>query len=120
MIRHIILAISLLAAPAVAQTIQSSISGTVTDSSHKPIAGAPIQVVHEETNRRRSAVTDAAGVFSVSNLAPGQYRVEADKDGFRKHSQQISLQLNQEIHIEIPLLSGQRTETVQVTEQRAT
>src|SRR6185295_14563388 len=71
-----------------------------------------------ETGRTRSALTDAAGAFTISNLPPGDYSVEAARDGFRKHSQQITLQLNQEVQIEIPLIAGQRTETVQVTAAR--
>src|SRR5207249_8455281 len=44
--------------------------------------------------------------------------IEAAREGFRRHSQQITLQLNQEVQIELPLVAGPRTETVQVTATR--
>ena len=55
------------------------------------------------------------GIFTISNLAPGEYRIEAEHAGFRKHVQPINVQLNQDMQIEIPLLAGQRTESVEVT-----
>jgi outer membrane receptor protein involved in Fe transport len=95
-----------------------SVRGTVTDPSHKPISHATLQLTQDQTNRRRSAVTDALGEFTIANLPPGEYRVEAEAEGFRKHAQQITLQLNQEATLEISLLTGRRTETVEVTAVR--
>jgi hypothetical protein len=96
-----------------------SVRGNVTDASRKPVSNATVQVTQEETSRHRTAVTDASGEFTVSNLSPGEYRIEIEHAGFRKHVQPVTLQLNQDLQIEIPLLSGQRTETVQVTAVRA-
>src|SRR5213076_136454 len=92
-----------------------SIRGTVTDPSHKPISNVTVQVTQEETGRHRTAVTNALGEFTVSNLSPGDYRIAAEVAGFRKHVRQVTLQLNQEASIEISLLAGQRTESVEVT-----
>lgn len=92
-----------------------SIRGTVTDASHKPLSQVSIQLTQSETDRRRTAVTDEMGFFTISNLSPGEYQIEADHTGFRKHAQMIALQLDQDIQIEIPLLAGQRNDTVQVT-----
>ncbi len=114
---RIVAALLLITSAAMAQSL-GAVTGTVTDASRKPLSNAPVQVTHQETNRRRATVTDALGTFTLSSLPPGDYLIEAERDGFRKHSQQITVQLNQEIHIEIPLLAGQRTETVQVTASR--
>ena len=95
-----------------------SVRGTVTDAAHKPISHATLQLTQDETSRRRLAVTDALGEFTIANLPPGEYRVEAEAEGFRKHLQQITLQLNQEANLEISLDPGRRTETVQVTAVR--
>ena len=116
-IRAIILAV-ILATAAQAQSAGGTISGVVTDAANQPIANAAIQLTQLETDRRRSAATDAQGGFTLANLAPGEYRIEVEHDGYRKHVQQLAMQLNQETQIEIPLVPGQRTETVQVTAAR--
>jgi outer membrane receptor protein involved in Fe transport len=117
-IRAISLAILLLQTAARAQSAGGAITGVVTDAAYQPIANASVQLTQVETNRRRNAVTDTQGGFTIANLPPGEYRIEAERDGYRKHVQPLALQLNQEMQIEIPLVGGQRTETVQVTAVR--
>jgi len=114
-VHAILLAAVLLPLAAPAQSVRGVITGTVTGASRSPVAGAMVQLVHNETSRLRSAATDALGGFTISSLPPGEYRIEAGHEGYRKHVQQVTLRLNQEIHIGIPLLPGQRTDTVEVT-----
>src|SRR4029077_7773852 len=52
------------------------------------------------------------GGFTISNLPPGEYRIDTERDGYRKHVQRLALQIDQEMQIEIPLLPGQRTDSV--------
>jgi outer membrane receptor protein involved in Fe transport len=97
------------------QSPGATITGVVTDADYQPIANAAVQLTAAETGRSRSVLTDSQGGFTFSNLPPGEYRIEAGREGYRTYVQQFSLHLNQEAQIEIPLLAGQRTETVQVT-----
>ena len=117
-IRAITLTLLLLQAAVRAQSIGGTITGVVTDAAYQPISGAPVQLTAEDTNRRRTVVTDPRGGFTISNLPPGQYRIEADREGYRKHVQRLALEVDQELQIEIPLLAGQRTDSVQVTAAR--
>src|SRR5205814_7377815 len=114
-VRTLLLIVLLFQAAAYAQ----SVHGTVTDAAHIPISQATVQITQDETNRQRSAVTGMLGELTISNLPPGQYRVEVDVECFRKHVQQITLQLNQDATLEISLLPGRRTETVEVTAVRS-
>ena len=98
-----------------AQSMGGTITGVVTDANYQPIANAAVQLVQMETNRKRNVATDQQGGFTFANLPPGDYRIEAERDGYRKNAQQLSLPLNHEMQLEIPLVPGQRTETVQVT-----
>ena len=116
--RDVFLTLALLQPGAYAQAVRGAIAGVVTDAARKPVSGAAVRLVHSESNRPRSAVTDTMGEFMVASLPPGEYRIEAEREGYRKHVQKIGLLLNQEVRIEIPLLPGQRTETVQVTAVR--
>jgi outer membrane receptor protein involved in Fe transport len=111
----ILLLLLLLPAAAPAQSIRGAVTGTVADASRSPISGAMVRLVSLETNRLRDAVTDTLGGFTISNVPPGEYRVEAERDGYRQYVREVTLRLNQEIQIEIPLLAGQRTDTVEVT-----
>ncbi len=57
-----------------------SVSGRVTDTAARPIAGARVSVVGLTCGS--SALTDRDGFFSVGGLAAGRVRVAASADGF--------------------------------------
>jgi len=117
-IRAVFLILLFLQTATRAQSVGGTITGVVTDAAFQPIANAAVQLIQLETNRSRSAVTGSQGIFTISGLPPGEYRIEADREGYRKHVQRVALQVNQEIQIEIPLVAGQRTDSVQVTAVR--
>jgi hypothetical protein len=117
-IRAVLSTVLLFQAAAHAQSPGGTITGVVTDAAYQPIPSALVQLTQAETGRRRNVVTDLQGGFTISNLPPGEYHIEAEREGYRRHAQGVSLLLNQEMQIEIPLLPGQRTETVQVTAAR--
>jgi hypothetical protein len=93
-----------------------SVRGTVTDGGRKALAGAAVRLIHQETNRPRNALTDARGEFTISLLAPGEYRIEAEREGYVRQVRQFEMLVNQDITIEIALLPGQRKDTVEVTD----
>jgi len=101
--------------PARAQSVRGSIVGRVTDASNKPLAAAEVTLVEEETNRVRSMRAGADGQFIVTLLPPGRYRIEAELEGYRKSTRTIVLLVNQEVNIEVPLLSARSSEQVNVT-----
>src|ERR1022692_4854745 len=92
-----------------------TIRGTVTDGGRKALEGVAVRLVQQETNRPRQALTDPRGEFTISNLAPGEYRIEAERDGYARQVRQFELLLNQDVTVEISLLAGLRKDTVQVT-----
>ncbi len=91
-----------------------SVRGSVTDGGRKALEGVAVRLVQQETNRLRGAFTDPRGEFTISNLAPGEYRIEAEREGYARQARQFVLALNQDATIEIVLLPGQRKDTVQV------
>ncbi len=101
-------------AHAAAQTLKGTVSGFVTDGVGAPVPGASVTLTHAATNRSRVATTDADGLFLVSLLAPGNYRLEIARDGFRTHQQWVELRLNQEVRVEVPLLPATVAERVEV------
>ncbi|MEK6300756.1 MAG: TonB-dependent receptor [Acidobacteriota bacterium] len=93
-----------------AQTHRGSIRGNITDSSRTALSSAPIKVVHTETNESRSARSGDQGEFIVTALPPGLYRIEVEQTGFKKYSRLVTLQVNQELRLDISLEVGPITE----------
>ncbi|HKT89762.1 MAG TPA: carboxypeptidase-like regulatory domain-containing protein [Candidatus Sulfotelmatobacter sp.] len=64
-----------------AQETVATISGTVTDSSGKPVANAKISAANKVSGQSAEAETDSDGHYAIPNLAPGDYEVTAADDG---------------------------------------
>jgi len=59
------------------QTDRGLITGTVTDASGAAIPGATIAVKSEKTGDERKVISNGAGYYSVTNLSPASYSIEA-------------------------------------------
>src|SRR5580658_1547127 len=68
---------------ALAQSTDATISGVVVDPAGKVIPDAEIEIVNDATGVRYSNETNGAGIYSVTILPPGQYRVQVSKIGFK-------------------------------------
>ncbi len=78
----------LAAAPtAVAQVGNATLQGTVKDSSGGVLPGATVTATNTQTGQRREAFSDADGRYTILNLAPGIYNVEASLQGFATAAQ---------------------------------
>ena len=67
------------------QAINGSISGIVTDNSGATIVGAKITVTDLDRNTAFTTTTNDTGLYSVSQLQIGRYRILAEKTGFRQY-----------------------------------
>ena len=111
----IVMAIGLLSAGILRGQAVSQISGTVRDDSGAVVPDAQVTAIQTDTGVRRSAMSDTAGYYVLTNLPVGPYRLEASKMGFRTYAQTgIELQVGTAPEIAITLAVGQVTETVQV------
>lgn len=80
----LLLAVNLLfVASLIAQSPSGTISGIVRDPSGAVIAGGQIIVVNDATGVQYSTTTNSEGVYVVPNLAPGPYRIQVAKVGFK-------------------------------------
>src|SRR6266550_4068197 len=80
----VLLSLLLLSGSVPAQSSTSSVSGAVTDSEGKAIAGAIVTLTSVETNTVRTATTSESGSFQFDLVQPGTYTVEATAAGFKK------------------------------------
>src|SRR6266404_5647958 len=78
------LLLAIIPAPSAAQVANGSISGDVVDAQGAAVADAQVKVISKDTNKEASTTTDSAGLFRISLLPPGVYRIEISKTGFHK------------------------------------
>jgi hypothetical protein len=63
-----------------AQESAVTLSGTVTDSSGKPVSNAKVAIKNEATGQSSETQTDSSGHYTVSGLAAGDYEVSASSE----------------------------------------
>lgn len=95
----------LLAGSAVAQAT-ARIEGLVTDSSDSPIPGVTVTATNVDTNQARVAVTDSNGLYTITPLPVGNYRVVAELSGFQQSATELELSVNQVARIDLKLTPG--------------
>jgi hypothetical protein len=106
--------IGLLSATAWSQST-ASISGTVTDPTGAVVQGAHVTVHSLATGADREFVTDAAGIYVVPSLQPGDYKVQATASGFSTFTvEKVTLNVDQKATVNMQLAVSTAGETVEV------
>jgi hypothetical protein len=114
----IIFGFCLIATGAWAQASMGTLTGTVTDPQGAVVPSAKVEAKNLETNSVATAVTSAAGVYTIPSLKPGQYQVTASAPGFKKYANNgVTLQVSDRLQLDFKLQVGAVSETVQVTGQ---
>jgi len=109
-----LLLIGALVAPAWAQEQRGSIEGVVKDASGAVLPGATVDAT--ANGRVSSTTTDAVGVYRFPSLAPGNYRVSANLQGFvAKEVVEVRVALGQVKKVDFALPLAGVAETVTVT-----
>ncbi len=105
----------LLAAPAPAQRITASLAGVVRDPSGSVVPGATVRIVNAGTAVVTQLTTDDQGRFRAPSLQPGTYDVAVELTGFKRLERKgLTLNVYQDVEIDLSLEVGAATESVQV------
>jgi len=83
----LLILLAFLVASAFAQTVSSSLEGTVADPAKAVVPAAPVTLTELNTGTVRNVVTDASGMFRFLNLTPGAYTVTVHVSGFKSLEQ---------------------------------
>ena len=102
--------------PALAQTGQASITGTVRDAGHAVVTAASVVITNSETNVTTRAETNNEGVYYVGALPRGPYTLTVEKPGFKKWEGKLELYVGQNAVVDPVLNVGSVQETVAVTD----
>lgn len=98
-----------------AQTSTGRIVGTVQDTTGAVVPGAAVVATNEDTNVTYNTVSSDAGKYTFEAILPGRYTITTEQTGFRKYiTTQNVLTANDTVTINIPLETGNVTETVEV------
>jgi hypothetical protein len=82
---RIVVLVALTATLIFGQAVNGSLSGFITDSTGSAVADTRVTVTDVDRNTVFTATTNEAGLYVVSQLPIGKYRISAEKPGFRTH-----------------------------------
>ncbi|MGA8025735.1 MAG: carboxypeptidase regulatory-like domain-containing protein, partial [Bryobacteraceae bacterium] len=96
----------------------SSIEGTVTDSSGAPIPNAQITLKRVETGVEQKSQTSGSGSYTFPSLPPGHYTVSASAPGFETVVQEnVTLEPSRVQSVPLQLTVGKVETSVDVTSE---
>src|SRR5467141_1344939 len=100
------------------QDVTATITGTITDASGAPLAGASVTAKDTERGTVWMSTTNEAGIYNLLRLPVGTYELKAEAKGFQAtvHSA-FTLVLNQTARVDIQMQVGALSETVRVTSE---
>jgi hypothetical protein len=94
----------------------TSLVGTVLDSSGAALAGVKVETVEEGTKLSYSATTNANGYYAITFIKAGTYDITVRQTGFRAETKTgIPLPNDQAVRTDFTLAVGATTDTVSVS-----
>jgi hypothetical protein len=116
----LILLLSIASQTSSAQVLFGSIVGNVSDASQAGVPGATVKITEIATNESRSVVTNEAGIYNITTVPAGTYRIEISKSGFHSFvSTDVLVNQNNVVRVDAQLQLGAQSESVQVTSESA-
>src|SRR5437867_13422127 len=76
----------LVAAPALSQSTNATVTGTIADSTGALIPGVTVTATNTATGVVNTALSNESGAYNVPSLLPGTYKVSAELSGFQTQS----------------------------------
>jgi hypothetical protein len=115
-VRSALLSVLALAVPVGAQTATATLKGVVEDGSGRVTPGATVTITQTATGLKRTFTADTGGQYTFTFLEPGDYMLEVQAPGFRRHQQKgIQLGVGQAAELNVALSPGDINETVTVS-----
>jgi hypothetical protein len=103
-----------LSANALGQSAGAGIRGLVTDPSGAAVPGVQVQARHVATNTTFTSVTNAEGIYVLSNLPIGAFQVVVEATGFQKSVTDVSVLTGTTTPLDISMRLGTTSQEVTV------
>jgi hypothetical protein len=98
-----------------AQSTTASLTGRITDPRRAVVGGANVQVINTSTGIHYHGLTNESGIYYVSDLPPGRYRIEVEKLGFIAVIESgIILHVQDALEVNFEMMLGSVSESVTV------
>lgn len=111
----VLFAFAMVSVPVLAQSIQGSILGTVTDPTGAVIPGATIKITDMGTGITQTVTADAHGSYQLLNLRADTYQEEVSAPGFQTETlSNLVLTARQVLRVDAKLKPGQVSQKVEV------
>jgi Carboxypeptidase regulatory-like domain len=105
----------LVSAAVFAQGERGALNGIVTDQNGAVVAGAEVLATNIETNIETKTTTTDAGVYRLSSLPAGKYKITVKAQGFQTAVlNDVNLFVAQTLTVDIKLTAGQVTEQMTI------
>ena len=112
----VLIALVSLSAVGLCQSNLGGIGGRVTDASGGSIPEAAVVLTNLDTGTTFTAGSTVDGLYSVSGVPPGRYRISVTKTGFKVFTQEpVNISTATMINLDVRLDIGNVTQTVSVT-----
>src|ERR1041385_2295359 len=102
-----------------AQSNYAGLHGTVFDRQQQVVPGAALRLTSLSTEATRHVVSNDHGMYQITGLLPGEYRLTAEATGFALWSQPLSLEVGQQMKCDVTLTLSSLSGVVQVENQAA-
>ncbi len=103
------------ATPLSAQIGNATLTGRVTDQAGAAVPGATVLATNTGTGRVRLTLATEAGDYAIPGLAPGNYRVNVERTGFKPVEREgVILGTGQTIRVDFELSVGNVSEQVTI------
>jgi hypothetical protein len=90
-----------------------TLSGRVTDTAGAVIVGVKVTATQKATGAKREAVTNSEGLYTFTNLTPGEYELVFENSGFKKHLfQNYTIQVGQSVTRDLQMEPGQINDSI--------
>jgi len=98
-----------------AQSVDSVLTGTATDPSGAGVPGARIAITNTRTGVAVRTESNSEGVYVFPSLAPGTWRLRAEKQGFQTLIfDQVSLEVGARASLNLPFTVGDTATSIEV------
>jgi hypothetical protein len=98
------------------QSTYGTVDGSVVDSTGAVVTGAQVTLTNTGTQEKHTQATGGQGDYQFVNVIPGTYRLDVEKPGFKHFARtNVSVEVQQDTHVDATLPIGQQSETVEVT-----
>jgi Carboxypeptidase regulatory-like domain len=114
--------VGLLTVPAILQgQALSTITGTVTDATGSVMPGVKITIKNTATQVASFSVTSSSGTYTVTDLIPGTYSVQAEAPGFQVAVHNgVLVEVGRPSTVDVTMSPGEVTQSVEVQESAIT